>query len=393
MSSSDGKAYPLFSDVAILSEDTPRKDLPCSVTSVKPELGFDFRFRAGYDVTAPLKELSDEEGRLTMVFRVTPTDHPGDPIYFSQQLAVPEIEADAKGDVELSGVFETGEGKYHVSWLMRDRTERICSSSWDIEASLPARDKPLPLDIAPDDVKAANLDPFRPEPRARGMGSDGGLHLKVIVNFAPQDTTKAVWGPEDESAILSILRTMARDPHAAAFSMVVVNSQERRVLYRQGKAAQIDFPALGKAVKTLKLGMVDAKQLAEKHGAAEFVGDLFTKEISNLDAPDAVIILGPKAAVDDTLPPEALKRLGEAKFPMFYMDYDLATVPVFSERDTDGNGVTAWRDAIGNAVRSVKGAEYTITRPRDVYFAWSDIASRIIKSKVGKDPAANGQIP
>jgi len=175
--------------------------------------------------------------------------------------------------------------------------------------------------------------------------------------------------------------------------MVVVNSQERRVLYRQGKAAQIDFPALGKAVKTLKLGMVDAKQLAEKHGAAEFVGDLFTKEISNLDAPDAVIILGPKAAVDDTLPPEALKRLGEAKFPMFYMDYDLATVPVFSERDTDGNGVTAWRDAIGNAVRSVKGAEYTITRPRDVYFAWSDIASRIIKSKVGKDPAANGQIP
>jgi hypothetical protein len=47
-----------------------------------------------------------------------------------------------------------------------------------------------------------------------------------------------------------------------------------------------------------------------------------------------------------------------------------------------------WRDAIGGAVRSLKGAEYTISRPRDVFFAWSEIASRIVKSKFGKSVTA-----
>jgi hypothetical protein len=42
-----------------------------------------------------------------------------------------------------------------------------------------------------------------------------------------------------------------------------------------------------------------------------------------------------------------------------------------------------WRDAIGNTVRYLKGAEYTITRPRDLFFAWTEIISRIVKSKVG----------
>jgi len=393
LSSSDGKAHPLFSDVAILEEGTARKDLPCTVTPDKPELGFDYRFRSGYDVTVPLKELSDEEGRLTMVFRVTPTDHPGDPVYLAQHVSVPEIESDAKGDAELSGDFAVGEGKYHVGWLMRDRTERICSSSWDIEASLPARDKPMPLNIAPDEVRALDLQQFHQEPRPAEKDPGDGLRLRVLVNFAPQDQTHAVWGPEDVNAILSMLRTMARDPRVGTFSMVAFNAQEQRVIYRQQEAPWIDFPALGRAAGTLNLGLVDAKQLAQKHGQAEFLGELLTKEIGgNPDQPDAVIIAGPKGAVDDTLPADALKALGETRFPVFYINYDLA--PVVQERDAIGNVANPWRDAIGNAVRAIKGIDYTIGKPRDVYFSWIDIASHIVKSKVGRSgPGENGQKP
>jgi hypothetical protein len=377
--SSEGVVRPLFSDIAILQEEEARKDLPCTVTSIKPALGFDFRFRSGYEVTVPLKELADEAGRLTMVFRVIPASHPDQPVYLSQHVPVPEIEEDAKGDADLQGVFSVGEGKYHVSWLMRDRTERVCSSSWDIEAGLPLRDKAMPLDIAPEAVLAADLEPFRVERPVLRTAREGALHVKVMVNFAPQESSSAVLQPADTEALLSILRSIARDPRVEKFSLVVFNMQEQRVIYRQEKAPQIDFPGLGKAVKTLNLGKIDVKQLAQKHGDAEFLADLMTKEIKgNQDQPDAVIIAGPKAAVDDSLPPDALKQLGEVKFPLFYMNYNLDPT------------VNPWRDAIGAAVRALKGAEYTITRPRDVFFSWSEIAGRIMKSKFGKSAAAGG---
>jgi hypothetical protein len=43
-----------------------------------------------------------------------------------------------------------------------------------------------------------------------------------------------------------------------------------------------------------------------------------------------------------------------------------------------------WRDAIGSAVKSLKGVEYTISRPRDLFFSWSQIIGTIVKSKVGR---------
>jgi hypothetical protein len=121
------------------------------------------------------------------------------------------------------------------------------------------------------------------------------------------------------------------------------------------------------------------KQLSQKHGDAEYLAGLMTKEIKgNPDPPDAVIIAGPKVAIDDSLPPDALKQLGEVKFPVFYMNCNLEPT------------ANPWRDAIGNAVRALKGAEYTITRPRDVFFSWSEIVGRIVKSKFGKTVAAGG---
>ena len=46
-----------------------------------------------------------------------------------------------------------------------------------------------------------------------------------------------------------------------------------------------------------------------------------------------------------------------------------------------------WRDAIGNAVKYFKGMEFTISRPRDLFYAWTEIMSRIVKSKVGRQTA------
>ena len=64
---------------------------------------------------------------------------------------------------------------------------------------------------------------------------------------------------------------IAREPRIHKFSIVAFNMQEQRVIYRQEAASQIDFPALGKALRSLNLGTVDLKRLTQKHGDTEFL--------------------------------------------------------------------------------------------------------------------------
>ena len=58
------------------------------------------------------------------------------------------------GDATLGGIFDLGEGNYHVDWLMRDRSERVCSFYWDSEATLPPKDKQIALEMASRDDAA-----------------------------------------------------------------------------------------------------------------------------------------------------------------------------------------------------------------------------------------------
>ena len=97
------------------------------MTPSKPALGFDLRFHAGYDVTLALRDVAGNENTLTILFRVSPQNHPDSPVYFTQHIRVPKLEEDAKGDAFLQGSFDVGEGNYHIDWLMRDRSDRVCS--------------------------------------------------------------------------------------------------------------------------------------------------------------------------------------------------------------------------------------------------------------------------
>jgi len=366
----------LTSDAATLESQEPRKDLPCTVTPSQPTLGFDLKFHSGYEVTVPLKDLAGSDNQLTMVFRVTPKNHPDEPVYFSQHVPVPLLDDDASGPAYLQGTFEVGEGKYHVDWMMRDRAERLCSFYWDIDASLPSKDKQMALDIAPTLVQPADHEPFKQEAPVERQQQDAPLNVKVVVNFAPQDSGSATLQPLDVNALISILRNIGRDPRIGKFSVVAYNMQEQRVIYQQQDASQIDFPGLGKALNSLNLGTVNLKRLSQKHGDTEFLANLITKELKD-EKPDAVIFAGPKVMLEEGLSQDTLKQLSDVKLPVFYMNYNL------------NPQVNPWRDAIGNAVKYLKGLEFTITRPRDVFFSWTEIMGHIVKSKFAKSASTN----
>jgi len=368
-------------DAAVLDSDEAKKDLPCTVTPVKPILGFDLRFHAGYDITIPLKELSGNGDTLTIVFRVASAAAKDAPVYFSQKYNVPEIDADAAGNAYLGGSFDIGEGDYHVDWLMRDRIERVCSSNWDITAALTGRDQTVKLPIERDHIQASDVEFFKDEPAVtrinpdnmQGSGPDAArqtpLKVKVLINFAPQQGNASSMQPIDISALVSILRNIAREPRIRKFSLVAFNMNEQRVVYRDDNADQIDFPRLGKALATLKFGMIDYKKLADPHSGSDFLARLVMDELPNSNA-DAIIFAGPKVMLTDNVPPDNLRDLGNVSVPVFYMNYNLFPVQ------------NPWRDPIGNVVKRLRGSEYTIARPRDLWTSWSDIMSRIVKLKL-----------
>ena len=359
----------ISTDLAVLEAQEVRKDIPCTVTPNKPVLGFDLRYHISYDVTVPMKDLAGAENILTILFRITSDKRRDEPFYFSQHVNVPYIEEDTKGDAFLTGNIDLGEGNYHVDWLMRDRSERVCSFYWDSEVALPSKDKAIELTIPPNIVESTSIEQFTEEPPVERVKKTDALNVKVLVNFGPQNPLAASMRPIDTSALVTILRHISREPQFGKFSLVAFNMQEQRVLYRQGDADKIDFPALGRAVQKVKLGTVDSKTLAVKHADTEFLADLLKSELGG-SRPDAVIFAGPKVMLDEQIPDDQLKPLAaDVDYPVFYFNYNLTPQ------------ATPWRDSIGKVVKTMKGTEFTITRPRDLWFSATDMVSRIVKSK------------
>jgi hypothetical protein len=368
----DGDVRIINADMAVLEAGEPRRDLPCTVVPNRPALGFDLRFHSGFDVSVPMREMAGSENTLTILFRVTPDDRRDEPTYFVQRVNVPPLAEDARGDAYLQGGFDVGEGRYRVDWLMRDRSERVCSSYWDSEAALNPRDRQVKLVIAAGAVQAVQNESFSEEPPVARVQDEPALNVKVLLNYAPQSANSAAIQPLDTSALVAILRSIARDPHIGKFSLVAFNLHEQKVLYRQQDADKIDFPKLGEALAALKLGTVDLQRLSNKNGEAEFLADLIRKEIGEgKSRPDAVVFAGPKAMLENGLQTDSLRDIGDVQFPVFFMNYNLNPQQM------------PWRDSIGSAVKHFKGYEFTISRPRDLWIAVTEMVSRIVRLKHG----------
>jgi len=367
-------------DFAVLEMQEPRTELPCTVTPTKPVLEFDFAFHSGFEVRVPIKELAGSGDDLTILFRVVPQNHENKTIYMSQELHVPPLEESGKAEGAISGAFVLGEGRYHVDWLMRDQHSRVCANFWDVEAKLSPKDMAVKAWI-PNDTSAQPQKTtfFGEEPPVRRATDTGLFKVDILVNFAPQKADSAILDNSDLQGLVGILRRIARDPRIGEYSLVAFSLQTQQVLYRQEGGSRINFPALGDALKALHLGRVDAKNLTSKNGLAEFVAKLVGEQ-SKVRGPDALIIVGPKSGPDAKMPREILDTVQDFDRPVFYLNYD--AVPELNP----------WQDLVGNVVKRKRGVKYTITQPKDLFRAWSDLISRTAQAKyqtVDKTSAKN----
>ena len=70
---------------------------------------------------------------------------------------------------------------------------------------------------------------FKEEPPIQRTQNEPPLNVKVLVNFAPQNSLSAALQPLDTSALVSILRSISRDPRIGKFSITEPDSGWLRV--------------------------------------------------------------------------------------------------------------------------------------------------------------------
>ena len=351
----------LPSDSAVLELQEPRHDIGCSVTALRPQLGFDFLFHAGYRLTIPLKDLAGTRNKLIIIFRVYPATRPDDPIYFSQGIEVPPLNGEHGGDASLVGGFLVGSGRYHVDWLMRDYKDRFCSAFWDIDARLNTKDGPLAHDIAQDLVQPVQRDPFADEFHVAAKNPGRLLNVKIIANFAPHNPSHAILGSNELNALIGILRQISRDPHIGKYSVVACSLQSQNVIHRQQSDLRIDLPALGKALTPVSFATIGVSQLTSTNTAGDFLSGLLTDELTK-ERVDALIVISTDCDVSLRAMYETPSQIHNV--PLFYLNYKAAPLEISY-------------DTIGRFVKHLHGREYVISYPRDLFHAWSDILSQI----------------
>ena len=264
MPSSAGKVLLLPSDAAVLATAERRQDLPCQVTPVRPALGFDLALYAGFTVRIPSEEPS--EGHLRLLARITPLANPDDPVYLTARFEIPP----ATEDVVLHGRFSVSEGRYRVDWLLRDRSERVCSQHWELTAERPGN-----VDLA------APLDEDAPVVRDASLAT---LHVRVVLHLAPQHPGAATLDPGEIDDLLGMLRAITREPRVGRWSLAAFQPAQQRIVFRQDDTPRLDFAGLREALAGVDFLRVDYRQLLAK-------GDPLAGLLA--EGPyDAVVVLG-----------------------------------------------------------------------------------------------------
>ena len=342
------------SDNAVLAGDENRSDFDCSVEPQTPRLGFDLRFTAGYVVRVPSKTVTPSGDSLRILFRVKPAGVRGTPaVYFRQSFEIPHVSAEG-GTATFPGRFIVGPGKYEIDWLMRNRQGRVCSAHWTATADMPPRTGQLAAAAPMNLIRPYREDTFADEPPVvRATEAAGGLHVALLVNLAPLDRNRFKLDAHEIESLVTMLRTLHREPSLGLFSLTAFNAYDRRLVYSVERQPRLDFEALGGAIESMPSGVVDVDALADEEGDQHFLSSLLNSAFDAArERPDAIVIMGPKVDRDAAISAELLGIEGRTE-AIFQFSYN---------RNPHSY---PWPGAIESALRPYGLVHYNVARPQD----------------------------
>lgn len=353
------------SDHAILSGDTNRSDLGCRVEPLKPRLGFDLKYTAGFVVRVPAEAVAPSGDALRAIFRVKALESESDPVYFQQVFSVPADSADPGSRAVFPARYVLGPGNYKVDWLMRNRRGTVCSAHWVARAPSPGHTGRLAAAAAANLIAPYREDIFTNEPPVpRADGAGGGLHVSVLLNLAPLDRTKFRLSSYELESIVGMLRSLYREPRIGLFSLRAFNAIDRKLVHASQRQSQLDFEALGAAIDSMQAGVIEASELEKEEGESAFLADLLNETLGDPNLPDAVIALGPKVDREARIPQDLL-----------YFGADAGRLFQIAFQPTPQS--YPWPGAIESALRPYGLMVYGVTLPQDFTRALEEVLELI----------------
>lgn len=348
------------SDTAILSGSSNRRDIDCRVEPLRPRLGFDLKYTAGYAVHVPADAVEQDGDHLRVLFRISPSG--GESVHFRQEFPISARSATGGGTASFPARYVLGPGRYKVDWLMRNRRGNVCSAHWETRAPTPGHTGRLAAAATANLIAPYRAEVFVAEPPVvRADDAASGRHISILLNLAPRDRERFKLTDYELESVIGMLRSLHREPDIGVFSLTAFTGIDRQVVYASERRTRLDFEALGAAVRAMEPGVVSADALADPDGESAFLAQVLNDALSPAGGlPDAVVLLGPKVDRETRLPAELLDLPAEPP-PLFQLSF------------TTNPRSYPWPGAIEAALRPHGLKAYSVTLPQEFSRALEDM--------------------
>jgi hypothetical protein len=346
-----------------LQDDEPK--LECSIKPIKPRLNYSFRFETGYVVQVPMSQYTGKGHWLATFFRVTPEHQQRNPVYFFSKAELPKAPA-TNVDIELSGGYVVGAGKYRVDMIVTDDSGRVCADKWTIKAKLDRKERGIEPGLAAGMAGEISLREWTHG--SRGPGDEQGYRATILMNASPVLPGRVRLGGHDRVLLLSSLASLVERLPLHSVRLIVFSLDQQREIYRSENFEPADFGNVANALSSLELGTVDYSVLKNRSGHLDLVADLIA-ESSEGETSDAVVFLGPKPWHFDKVQRSALPERTLGSPPFFYVQFR----PYMA--------AASWTDTVMNAVKRMGGQVFDVYRPADFAEAIGSITRALQQKK------------
>lgn len=340
------------------ADDRP---LHCDVIPVPARLSFSFRFQTGYVVRLPLKQYSGPGHHWNILMRVTPAAG-NESFYFGSYTRLRNVPR-TKAQGEFGGVYQVGEGRYAVDWLLADDQNRVCRKSWKVEAKLDSRERGLKLGLA---ANTAGPLTFR---RWSQQSDDADVQpisrLTVLLHAAPIYPRSTRFRVQDRLLLVGSLASLLEALPARSVRVVVFNLDQQKELFRQDDLTPDSFDQVAQSTGNLQLQVVDYRVLQNRRGHISLLTDLIRQELEAAPPSDKVIFLGPTSRYYDKVPDASLEQRPASAPQFFYFEYK-----PFLGREAE------FPDSVAMAVKKVKGKTMLIHSPDEFARAIREVESQ-----------------
>lgn len=282
----------------------------CEFFPTEPAMNYRLRFEAGFRVTVPLSQLESAR-RGSLLLRVTPEGR--QPVYLAQPLAAVSV---APGAGEYRGAFLIGEGAYQVDAELVDDEDRVCSSTWRVQASPSGAERKLDP-MAPGEVAESSLLPVSDQ-------LDRGPRLKrltILLHAAPFHRQSAQFEDSDLAALSGSAASLIEQLRPAVTRLAAFSLDQSAVLFQNDDFKIADVGRAITALQNARLGVIDFKAQQRDGGPVNMAAELFRREFGAPQPPDAVVLLGPyfplAAGSGNTVP----KSIDPGATRFFYLQY------------------------------------------------------------------------